>query len=104
MLYNKMSLIKSILSISGIIFMVAIVINFYIILLFAVLYNGSVNVHFNHFNEAHIEYIVYALILPIIVYSCYTHVQAFRSNRRRKKVDKISTVNPENCLGSNEGS
>lgn len=101
---SKISLIKSILSISGIIFMVAIVINFYIILLFAVFYNGSVNVHFNHFNEAYIEYIVYVLILPIIVYSCYTHVQAFRSNRRRRKVGKISTINPEDCIGSNERS
>lgn len=78
-------LIKSILNISGIIFMAAIVINFYIILLFAVFYNGSVNVSFNHFGEAHVEYIVYIFIAPIIMYSCYAHVKAFKEKRKELK-------------------
>lgn len=97
---SKISLIKSILSISGIIFMAAIVINFYIIIFFAILFNGSVYVRFNHFGEAHIEYIIYVLILPVIAYSCYTHVRAFR---RRKKFGEVSTVNPEDCARNNEG-
>lgn len=97
---SKMLLAKSILSISGIVFMVAIVINFYIIIFFAILFDNTVYVRFDYFGEAHIEYIIYVLILPVIVYSCYTHIKAFRNNRRRK-VGKIPTVNPEDCIRSN---
>ena len=101
---NKAELIKSIISISGTVFMVAIVINFYIILFFAVLYGDIVYVEFNRYNEAHLEYIIYILILPLMIYSIYSHVQTFRKNRRRKKHLKVTKNNSENSIRNNERS
>ena len=62
--------------------MLAITINFYIILVGAMINEHSVEVLFNHFNEAIIEYIIYFAILPIIIYSVYYEI---RETRRRKK-------------------
>jgi len=66
----------------GIRLMFAITINFYIILVVAMLNEHSVNVLFNHFNEAYIEYTIYFAILPVIGYSIYYEV---RETRRKKK-------------------
>ena len=66
----------------GIRLMFAITINFYIILFVAMLNEHSVEVLFNHFNEAYIEYVMYFAILPVIGYSIYYEV---RETRRKKK-------------------
>lgn len=62
--------------------MLAITINFYIFLFVAMMNNHTVEVIFNHFNEAIIEYVIYIAILPIIIYSVYYEI---RETRRRKK-------------------
>ena len=62
--------------------MLAITINFYIILVVAMINEHSVEVLFNHFNEAIVEYILYFSILPIIIYSVYYEI---RETRRKRK-------------------
>jgi len=66
----------------GIRLMFAITINFYIWLFVAMLHGGEVTVYFNHFGEALIEYIIYFIILPVMVYSIYYEL---RETKRRKK-------------------
>jgi len=66
----------------GIRLMLAITINFYIILVVAMINEHSVEVLFNHFNEAIVEYILYFSILPIIIYSVYYEI---RETRRKRK-------------------
>jgi len=66
----------------GIRLMLAITINFYIFLFVAMTNHHTVEVLFNHFNEALIEYVIYISILPIIIYSVYYEI---RETRRRKK-------------------
>ena len=62
--------------------MVAITINFYIFLIIAMFNSHSVQVIFNHYNEAIIEYLIYFSILPVIIYSI---IYEFRETRRKKK-------------------
>jgi len=66
----------------GIRLMLAITINFYIFLFVAMTNEHSVEVIFNHFNEAMIEYVLYFAILPIIIYSVYYEI---RETRRKRK-------------------
>lgn len=66
----------------GIRLMFAITINFYIFLFVAMTNQHTVEVLFNHFNEALIEYVIYFSILPIIIYSVYYEI---RETRRRRK-------------------
>lgn len=83
---------KSVIKISGIIIMFFITINFYIILAIAMISGGSVNVYFNILGEALIEYVMYALLFPIIVYSFYLHVKSYRKNKVGvKHAKKISS-------------
>lgn len=92
---------KSIIKISGTIIMFFITVNFYIILTTAmVLGNDAVNVYFNIFGEAMIEYIMYALLFPIIVYSLYLHVKEYRKGRKgAKHVKKIPSRDTTNSVG-----
>ena len=84
---------KSVIKISGTIITFFITINFYIILTTAmVLGNNAVNVYFNIFGEALIEYVMYALLFPIIVYSFYLHIKSYRKNKVGvKHAKKISS-------------
>ena len=66
----------------GIRLMFAITINFYIILFTAMINQHTVEVLFNHFNEAIIEYILYVAIIPVIIYSM---IYEIRETRRKKK-------------------
>ena len=78
-----------VVKISGTIIMFFITINFYIILTVAIISDNSVNVYFNFLGEALIEYIMYALLFPIIVYSFYLHIKAYRKGIKHDK--KISS-------------
>ena len=66
----------------GIRLMFAITINFYIFLIVAMFNSHSVEVIFNHYNEAIIEYVLYFSLLPVIIYSVYYEI---REHRRKKK-------------------
>lgn len=74
--------IRLILDQLGIRLMLAITINFYIILFIAMFNDGIVQVLFNHFNEAKVEYVMYIGILPIIIYSIYYEI---KETRKKKK-------------------
>jgi len=71
----------------------AVVINFYIWLLVAMFNDGIVNVQFNHFNEALLEYIVYIIILPIITYSVIVDVKAYKKRKHLRKTHERPTTN-----------
>lgn len=73
---------KLIINQLGIRFMIAITINFYIILIVAMFNSHAVIVLFNHFNEALVEYLMYFSILPIIIYSI---IYEIKETRRKKK-------------------
>jgi len=62
----------------------AIVINFYIWLFVAILNGGKVTVYFNHFGEAVIEYIVYLIIFPIMVYALWYDIKKFREVHKKR--------------------
>jgi len=66
----------------GIRLMYAIVVNFYIILIVAMIGDHTVEVIFNHYNEAYIEYIIYIIIFPIMT---FTIISDTKTRRRRKK-------------------
>lgn len=91
---------KSVIKISGTIIMFFITINFYIILTTAmVLGNDAVNVYFNIFGEALIEYVMYALLFPIVVYSLYLHVKGYKKDRKEvKNAKKISSRDTTNSI------
>ena len=72
----------------GIRLMFAITINFYIFLFVAMFNEDAVTVIFNHFNEALIEYVIYIIILPIILYSVY-----YEWKETKRKVRNESTTN-----------
>ena len=55
-----------------------IVINFYLWLFVAMKNGDSVMVYFNHFGEAFIEYIIYLIIFPIMLYALYYDIKEFR--------------------------
>lgn len=74
--------------IAGSILSFAIVINFYIILFVAMMHGGKVTVYFNIFGEAVLEYIVYLIILPFIVYSFWLKLKMYRKHRRERKEAK----------------
>jgi len=76
---------KLILNQLGIRLMLAITINFYIILFVAMFNRHSVEVIFNHYNEAVVEYIIYISILPIIIYSVIYEVKETRRKRNEQK-------------------
>jgi len=59
-----------------------IVINFYIWLFVAMIEGGQVTVYFNHFGEALLEYIVYIIIFPIMLYALIWDLKV--SKRKRK--------------------
>jgi len=63
----------------------AIVINFYIWLAVAMLNGGKVTVYFNHFGEAFVEYVVYVIIFPIMLYALWFDIKEFRRKRHEKK-------------------
>jgi len=69
----------------GIRLMFAITINFYIWLFVAMLHGGEVTVYFNHFGEAVLEYIIYLIILPVMVYSIYYEL---KETKKRKNSEK----------------
>ena len=69
-----------------------ITINFYIIVLFAMLGDDTVYVLFNHFNEAKIEYVMYAIILPFVCYSFLADIIGERRLRRRVRMSTIQDV------------
>ena len=71
----------------GIRLMFAITINFYIFLVVAMFNSHSVEVIFNHYNEAIIEYVLYFSLLPVIIYSVYYE---FKEHRRKKKARKVN--------------
>jgi len=91
---------KSVIKISGVIIMLMITINFYIFLFVAMANNGVVTVYFNHFGEGLLEYIVYILLLPMILFSFYLHLKSYRREKIYEK--KISNRNPRYSLGSNK--
>jgi len=66
--------------------MLMITVNFYIFLAVAMMNDGVVTVYFNHFNEGLIEYIIYSLMLPIILYSSYLHIKSYK--KKEVKHDK----------------
>ena len=63
----------------------AIVINFYIWLFVAMIEGGQVTVYFNHFGEALLEYIVYIIIFPIMLYALWVDVKEFSRKRHDKE-------------------
>lgn len=72
----------------GIRLMFAITINFYIFLFVAMTNKHSVEVIFNHFNEAIIEYVIYISILPIIIYAVYYEIKETRKRRKEWRKEK----------------
>jgi hypothetical protein len=78
---------KAIIDVIGIRLMYAIVINFYIILIVAMFGDHTVEVIFNHYNEAYIEYIIYIIIFPIMTYSLLCDIK--RRRRRKKQMKGI---------------
>jgi len=73
---------------AGVMFSFFITANFYVILIVAMLNNNAVTVYFNHFDEALIEYIIYILIAPIMLYSFTYEVIKFRRSKREKRYAK----------------
>jgi len=74
--------------ISGKLFMFAIALDMYAIVGAAFLYGHSVNVHFNAFAEAYVEYFLFLLMFPIIVASLILDVRAFRKEKKERRVQK----------------
>ena len=75
-----------------------ITINFYIIVVVAMLNNGSVKVLFNHFNEAKVEYVMYGVMFPIILYSFISDVL---EERKKRKERRLQNENNRESLPSN---
>lgn len=78
---------KSILSLvrtSGVILMFYIVVNFYFFVVVAMMNDGVVVVYFNRLNEGLIEYIMYAVISPVIVASFILELKLYVKERRTK--------------------
>jgi len=69
----------------GIRLMYAVVINFYIIIVVAMIGDHTVEVIFNHYNEAHIEYIIYIIIFPIMTYALLSDIKKRRRRKRQMK-------------------
>ena len=88
---SKREIAKSITRISGTILMFVVTLNFYLILVIAMFNNHQVGVYFNVFGEAKIEYVLYAIMLPIILYSCYSHIQEFK--KKKKKYRRMTLLN-----------
>jgi len=80
---------KHLIKVLGDAFSYAIVLNFYIWLVVAMFSGGVVNVLFNHYNEALLEYIVYIIIFPIITYSVIVDMREYR-RRKHGKRSKLS--------------
>jgi len=76
---------KVILNQLGIRLMFAITINFYIFLVVAMFNSHTVQVIFNHYNEALIEYVIYFSILPVIVYSLIYEIKEHKRNTKERK-------------------
>ena len=70
---------------AGVMFAFFITINFYVIMIVAMLNNNVVTVYFNHFGEAIVEYIMYFALAPIIAYSYIYEVIKFRRKKNAKK-------------------
>ena len=71
------------LRLAGIIFSFFITANFYVIVFVAMLNDHAVTVYFNHFREATIEYILYLLLIPILLYSFGCEIRLYiRKNNR----------------------
>jgi len=70
---------------AGIMFAFFITANFYVIMIVAMINNNAVTVYFDHFGEATIEYILYFLLAPILLYSFYYEVSKFRRAKNAKK-------------------
>jgi len=81
----------------------AIVINFYIWLFVAMIEGeGKVIVYFNHFNEALLEYIIYIIIFPIMLYALVKDLKESRRKRRERIAKKeISKRNSRNGIENN---
>ena len=72
----------------GIRLMFAITINFYIFLFVAMINQHTVEIIFNHFNEAYIEYIIYISIIPIIIYAMIYETRETRRKRREMRIKR----------------
>lgn len=72
-------------------FSFAVVINFYIWLFFAIMQDGKVTIQFNFFGEALIEYIIYAIILPVIAYAFWWDLKKYKDAHRESQ--SINTDN-----------
>ena len=75
----------SIVRISGRIFMFVITLDMYIIVLHAMVYGHSVNVHFNAFAEAYLEYFLFLCMFPVIILSILLDVKEFRKRNAKWK-------------------
>jgi hypothetical protein len=92
---------KSIIRIAGVILMFMITINFYIILFVAMMHNGTAFVHFNHFNEGLIEYIIYMILLPIIIVSFVLNLRTYKRRRYEVNAQEIHVGNTKKCIRDN---
>ena len=81
----------SIIRISGKIFMFAITMDMYVIVLHAFIYGHSVNVHFNAFAEAYLEYVLFLLMFPIIILSIVLDVREFKKRKRQWKKEHLES-------------
>jgi len=84
-----MSNLKHILRLSGTVFAFYITINYYIFMFVAMLTNDVTVVHWNHFQEASIEYIVYLLLLPVIIYGTISQVRLHKKLMKSKQAKEI---------------
>ena len=75
---------KHLLKVIGDTLSYAIVINFYIWLLVAMLSDGVVKVYFNFYGEGLVEYLIYITIFPIITYSVFIDIRAYRRKKKEK--------------------
>jgi len=58
-----------------------ITLDMYVIVFHAWMYGHSVNVEFNAFAEAQVEYVLFALAFPVIIASLILRVRDFRRKR-----------------------
>lgn len=86
---------RSIIKISGTIFMFVITIDMYIVLFHAMLWNHSVVVEFNQFGEAIIEYILFILMLPFIVASVIIRIGEWKNRRKNRRTARKGTSKDE---------
>jgi len=84
-----MGKLKHVLRLSGTIFAFYITINFYIFMFTAMFTNNVTVVYWNHFQEASIEYIVYLLLLPVIIYATVAQVRLHKKLMKNKQAKEL---------------